>query len=229
MNKIKIALIGILLCLCLGVGYGSVSIANAEETIAETIKTPGPATADDATTQPVETSNVTEESTKTEEGTIEEETENDNSEKFIITQEELDKIIEAAKSGNVDEVKNLLIGSIGFTSFVVLMALIYFVKSKVKYIKESKLLLNATNSTDEKIKALAEQIETLTGGISNKLDDVETGVKKYYQALNNEKVEEANKKAQEIAKALEEAMTLNQGTTSGEETQETTPVEGSQE
>lgn len=228
MNKLKIALIGILLCLCLGVGFGSVSIANAEETIAETIKTPGPATADDETTQSVETSNVPEESTKKEE-TTEEETENDNSEKFIITQEELDKIIEAAKSGNVDEVKNLLIGSIGFTSFVVLMALIYFVKSKVKYIKESKLLLNATNSTDEKIKALAEQIETLTGGISDKLDDVEIGVKKYYQALNNEKVEEANKKAQEIAKALEEAMTLNQGTTSGEETQETTPAEGSQE
>ena len=228
MNKLKIALIGILLCLCLGVGFGSVSSANAEETIAETIKTPGPATADDETTQPVETSIVPEESTKKEVEITEEET-GDNSEKFIITQEELDKIIEAAKSGNVDEVKNLLIGSIGFTSFVVLMALIYFVKSKVKYIKESKLLLNATNSTDEKIKALAEQIETLTGGISDKLDDVETGVKKYYQALNNEKVEEANKKAQEIAKALEEAMTLNQGTTSGEETQETTPAEGSQE
>ncbi len=133
---------------------------------------------------------------------------------FEITQEQIDKIIEAAKSGNIDEVKNLLIGTIGFTAFTILMALIYLVKLKLKYINESKLLQSATESTDEKIKELALQIQSLTGGLNDKLDGVESGVKKYYQALNNEKVEEATKKAEEIAKALDAAISLNQVTSS---------------
>ena len=151
--------------------------------------------------------------------------EDDASKYFEITQEQIDKIIAAAKSGNVDEVKNLLIGTIGFTAFTILMALIYLVKLKLKYINESKLLQSATESTDEKIKELALQIQSLTGGLNDKLDGVESGVKKYYQALNNEKVEEATKKAEEIAKALDAAISLNQVTSSDESSTESTEQE----
>lgn len=136
-----------------------------------------------------------------------------------ITQEDIDKIIEAAKQGNIDEVKNLLIGTIGFTSFAILMALIYLVKMKLKQVNESKLLENASESTNENIKALANQLNEIASMINLKMDGVETNVKNYYQALNSEKVEEATKKAEEIAKALEVAMNLNNLKTSEEETQ----------
>lgn len=180
----------------------------------------------------VETSTTTEEETKTEETTNAEEpttTEDEKDKVFEITKEDLDKIIEAAKSGNIDEVKNLLIGTIGFTAFTILMALIYFVKSKLKYIKESKLLQSATESTDEKIKALGIELQNLTNGLGSKLDDVESGVQKYYEALNSEKAEKAKKKAQEIADALEMAMSLNNGSSESEENKTTTETSGTGE
>ncbi len=150
--------------------------------------------------------------------TTEPEEPNDEDNVINITQEDIDKIIEAAKQGNIDEVKNLLIGTIGFTSFTILMALIYLVKMKLKQANESKLLENASESTNENIKALANQLNEIASMINLKMDGVETNVKNYYQALNSEKVEEATKKAEEIAKALEVAMNLNNLKTSEEET-----------
>lgn len=205
MKKRSIAVLALLLVVLSFIGFGfSNTLVKAEEveqsTIQEsTIKYDGTATAEDET----------EETTTPEEKVDDPTSEDDGSKTFEITKEDLDKIIAAAKSGNIDEVKNLLIGTLGFTAFTILMALIYFVKSKLKYIKESKLLASATESTDERIKALALQIESLTGGLSNKLDDVENGVQKYYEAFNSEKSKEASKKAEEIAKALEVAMNLN--------------------
>lgn len=142
---------------------------------------------------------------------------------FNITEEDIDKIIEAAKQGNIDEVKNLLIGTIGFTAFTILMALIYLVKVKIKQASEVKLLESANEVTNGNIKELAKQLNEVTNIVNSKMDDVETSVKNYYQALNSEKVDEATRKAQEIAKALEAAMNLNKTT------EEETPQEESTE
>lgn len=221
MKKRSIAVLALLLVVLSFIGFGfSNTLVKAEEveqsTIKEsTIKYDGTATAEDET----------EETTTPEEKVDDPTSEDDGSKTFEITKEDLDKIIAAAKSGNIDEVKNLLIGTLGFTAFTILMALIYFVKSKLKYIKESKLLASATESTDERIKALALQIESLTGGLSNKLDDVENGVQKYYEAFNSEKSKEASKKAEEIAKALEVAMNLNSSNTENQEEAETSNEE----
>ncbi len=220
MKKRSLAVLALLLVVFSFIGFGSNISVKAEEveqsTIQEsTIKYDGTATADDGT-----------EETKTPEEKVDDPTsEDDGSKTFQITKEDLDKIIAAAKSGNVEEVKNLLIGTLGFTAFTILMALIYFVKSKLKYVKESKLLASATESTDERIKALALQIESLTGGLSDKLDDVENGVQKYYEAFNSEKSKEATKKAEEIAKALEVAMNLNSSNTENQEEVETSNEE----
>lgn len=221
MKRRNLAVLALLLVVMSFIGFGSNVVINAEETnssdvVSSTIKYDGTATADD---------DETEETTTPEEKTDDTTTEDDNSKTFEITKEDLDKIIAAAKSGNIDEVKNLLIGTIGFTAFTILMALIYFVKSKLKYVKESKLLASATESTDERIKALALQIETLTGGLSNKLDDVENGVQKYYEAFNSEKSKEATKKAEEIARALEVAMNLNSSSNENQEEVETSKEE----
>lgn len=214
-----LAVLALLLVVFSFIGFGSNISVKAEEveqsTIQEsTIKYDGTATADG-----------TEETTTPEEKVDDPTSEDDGSKTFQITKEDLDKIIAAAKSGNVEEVKNLLIGTLGFTVFTILMALIYFVKSKLKYVKESKLLASATESTDERIKALALQIESLTGGLSDKLDDVENGVQKYYEAFNSEKSKEATKKAEEIAKALEVAMNLNSSNTENQEEVETSNEE----
>lgn len=220
MKKRNLAVLALLLVVLGFIGFGSNVSVKAEDveqgTIQEsTIKYDGTATADDET----------EETTTPEEKVDDPTSENDGSKTFQITKEDLDKIIAAAKSGNVEEVKNLLIGTLGFTAFTILMALIYFVKSKLKYVKESKLLASATESTDERIKALALQIESLTGGLSNKLDDVENGVQKYYEAFNSEKSKEATKKAEEIAKALEVAMNLNSSNNENQEEVETSNEE----
>lgn len=148
---------------------------------------------------------------------------NEDSKIFNITEEDIDKIIEAAKQGNIDEVKNLLIGTIGFTAFTILMALIYLVKVKIKQASEAKLLESANEVTNGNIKELAIQLSEITNIVNSKMDDVETSVKNYYQALNSEKVDEATRKAQEIAKALEAAMNLNKTT------EEETPQEESKE
>ena len=165
-------------------------------------------------------SNVeSEPSTPSESNTPNESTE--DSKIFNITEEDIDKIIEAAKQGNIDEVKNLLIGTIGFTAFTILMALIYLVKVKIKQASEAKLLESANEVTNSNIKELAKQLNEVTNIVNSKMDNVETSVKNYYQALNSEKVDEATRKAQEIAKALEAAMNLNKTT------EEETPQEES--
>lgn len=200
MKKVLI-MITTTLFLCLFVFFASKTLVFADEVGEET------------TTESSETSTPSESSEEIEPTETSEETEI-----FNITQEDIDKIIEAAKQGNIDEVKNLLIGTIGFTSFTILMALIYLVKAKIKQANESKLLESANESTNDNIRALAKQLNEVTALVNSKMDNVETSVKNYYQALNSEKVEEATKKAEEIAKALEAAMNLNK--TSDEETQE---------
>ncbi len=200
MKKVLI-MITTTLFLCLFVFFASKTLVFADEV------------GEENTTESSETSTPSESSEETEPTETSEETKI-----FNITQEDIDKIIEAAKQGNIDEVKNLLIGTIGFTSFTILMALIYLVKAKIKQANESKLLESANESTNDNIRALAKQLNEVTALVNSKMDNVETSVKNYYQALNSEKVEEATKKAEEIAKALEAAMNLNK--TSDEETQE---------
>ncbi len=203
------------LFICLFVFMACNSFVYADE-----LTTSEPTTESEPTqTTESEKSSISSSESSSETTTTEPEEPSDEDNVINITQEDIDKIIEAAKQGNIDEVKNLLIGTIGFTSFAILMALIYLVKMKLKQVNESKLLENASESTNENIKALANQLNEIASMINLKMDGVETNVKNYYQALNSEKVEEATKKAEEIAKALEVAMNLNNLKTSEEETQ----------
>lgn len=235
--KNKLIMITTALFLCLFVFFASNTLVFADEvsgeTTTESIESSVPSESE--TSSKSETSTTTEtsetESSSTAESSKEttaeeskesttpsESTETSSDKIFNITEEDIDKIIDAAKQGNIDEVKNLLIGTIGFTAFTILMALIYLVKAKVKQASEAKLLESANEVTNDNIKELAKQLDIITASVNSKMDNVETSVKNYYQALNSEKVEEATKKAKEIAEALEVAMSLNK--TSNEETQE---------
>lgn len=204
MKKVLI-MITTTLFLCLFVFFASKTLVFADEVGEETITESSEASTSSESTEPTETS--------------------DETKIFNITQEDIDKIIEAAKQGNIDEVKNLLIGTIGFTSFTILMALIYLVKAKIKQANESKLLESANESTNDNIRALAKQLNEVTALVNSKMDNVETSVKNYYQALNSEKVEEATKKAEEIAKALEAAMNLNKTSDEGTQEESTEEIE----
>ena len=200
-----IIMISSTLCICLFVLFATKTLVFADEVSGETPVETSESTQESESSVPSGEVNAPSESTTPEESSEE-------SKIFNITEEDIDKIIEAAKQGNIDEVKNLLIGTIGFTTFTILMALIYLVKTKLKQASEAKLLESANEVTNGNIKELAKQLSEITNIVNSKMDNVETSVKNYYQALNSEKVDEATRKAQEIAKALEAAMNLNKTT-----------------
>lgn len=225
MKKILIMISTLFICFFVFFATKTLVFADSGETPAETSESTRESESSVPSSETSESSETTnsnvesEPSTPSESNTPNESTE--DSKIFNITEEDIDKIIEAAKQGNIDEVKNLLIGTIGFTAFTILMALIYLVKVKIKQASEAKLLESANEVTNSNIKELAKQLNEVTNIVNSKMDNVETSVKNYYQALNSEKVDEATRKAQEIAKALEAAMNLNKTT------EEETPQEES--
>lgn len=128
-------------------------------------------------------------------------------ENLILSKDELDSIITAAKSGDIDKVKNLLIGAISTACGVLLLALIYIIKIKLKEYRMNDKFQKILAATSESNQAY---INNMFKDYEAKLEKLEAKCITKIEEQNSEKKAEIVARSKAIAESILEASSITE-------------------